>query len=734
MPVAPEYQPQIDRINPSRERFQAVDNGGGIAGGIGRGVQKLAGAASQAIEVQDQINAHYDSITARKKALDYRKEASALRMQFEALEGEDALNNAPAYDTQLKELGERYRSSMTTERQKRFLTDAIDPFEAETGLNMSGHLMGAQKKLYETTLKAELGEAIQNAAGSIDRPDAFAGYMSDVDEIIREQQTLYGWSPEITQSMTRQTKSTIHSDVLKDMLSRTNADVELASAYFDANKDEMTSADRNTMQSALQGPLDQRMARDIFMKVTSGASSLSSADSDAGEGGGSAGAAVSAPRVMPVEGQVTQSHADHTNREKPSAGIDIPAPAGTSIKAAADGEVIESRKGTSGGNFIRVRHPDGTVSSYMHMENVSTFQKGDRVTRGAVIGTVGQTGNATGPHLHMEVKDASGNQTDPEEWLNGASAIGNPDEPREWDIGQVRAGIDAMVESGEITIEMGEKAWNYAQTRMNRDQTIINQRQSQAYEDAQDWLLETGMDGFTDFNQIPESIRSRLNSAQALTLTNMAQSNKEALAGSSIKTNGPTSISLSLMAEEGSPQFRDLDLTKYAGLIHPSEFEALRKQQIKMRQESSGWTPEAGVNEALSRLGGYDVEGGFKGKDKLGMLQIMKKRAYELFEQNGNKPLSKAQYDEAYRYAIDENGAVGESTFGIFSSGKYNLPRFEADDVVENAAKFNDEMATQRQSKRMGERRARVIQAWREAHDGADPNEAQIQQWLPLVP
>ena len=103
MPRAPQYQPQIDRINPSSERLRAVNDGGGVAGGVAAGLQTLGRAGSQAVEAQDQINAHYDRITTRKRALEYRSEATALKMEFSQLEGEDALYGAPEYDKRLQE-------------------------------------------------------------------------------------------------------------------------------------------------------------------------------------------------------------------------------------------------------------------------------------------------------------------------------------------------------------------------------------------------------------------------------------------------------------------------------------------------------------------------------------------------------------------------------------------------------------------------------------------------------
>jgi len=89
-------------------------------------------------------------------------------------------------------------------------------------------------------------------------------------------------------------------------------------------------------------------------------------------------------------------------------GIDLAAPIGTPILASASGEVIISRSGGWNGgygNYIVIRHDNGTQTLYSHnsSNNVSV---GEKVNQGDVIGFVGRTGKATGPHLHFEIRGA----------------------------------------------------------------------------------------------------------------------------------------------------------------------------------------------------------------------------------------------------------------------------------------------------------------------------------------
>jgi murein DD-endopeptidase MepM/ murein hydrolase activator NlpD len=85
-------------------------------------------------------------------------------------------------------------------------------------------------------------------------------------------------------------------------------------------------------------------------------------------------------------------------------GIDISTPAGTPIKASGPGVVIYSGNKIRGyGNLIILRHSDEFVSVYAHNQE-NLVEEGMRVERGQMIGRVGQTGRASGPHLHFEIR------------------------------------------------------------------------------------------------------------------------------------------------------------------------------------------------------------------------------------------------------------------------------------------------------------------------------------------
>jgi murein DD-endopeptidase MepM/ murein hydrolase activator NlpD len=114
-----------------------------------------------------------------------------------------------------------------------------------------------------------------------------------------------------------------------------------------------------------------------------------------------------APSLWPLEGRVTSSFGE---REDPingegafHAGIDIAAPYGSAVRAAADGDVTGTRMGSGYGREITINHGHDVLTVYGHLSSMVVVP-GQHVTRGQVIGYVGQSGRSTGPHLHYEVR------------------------------------------------------------------------------------------------------------------------------------------------------------------------------------------------------------------------------------------------------------------------------------------------------------------------------------------
>ncbi|RMI28145.1 M23 family metallopeptidase [Nocardia stercoris] len=97
-------------------------------------------------------------------------------------------------------------------------------------------------------------------------------------------------------------------------------------------------------------------------------------------------------------------------------GVDIAAPIGTPIYAVEDGTVIDAGPADGFGMWVRLKHADGTVTVYGHVDT-TTVSVGDHVMAGDQIATVGNRGFSTGPHCHFEVWLNGTDRIDPQPWL-----------------------------------------------------------------------------------------------------------------------------------------------------------------------------------------------------------------------------------------------------------------------------------------------------------------------------
>ena len=119
--------------------------------------------------------------------------------------------------------------------------------------------------------------------------------------------------------------------------------------------------------------------------------------------------------LMPVNGRLTSPFGYRRHPilgyRRLHTGLDIAAPTGTPIRAAASGTVNFSGRNRGYGNYVRINHGSGTQTAYAHMSRI-VARNGARVSQGQIIGYVGSTGMSTGPHLHYELI-RNGRKVDP---------------------------------------------------------------------------------------------------------------------------------------------------------------------------------------------------------------------------------------------------------------------------------------------------------------------------------
>lgn len=125
------------------------------------------------------------------------------------------------------------------------------------------------------------------------------------------------------------------------------------------------------------------------------------------------------PSIWPVGGYLSSGFgyrkSPFTGKSEYHEGIDIVAPAGTPIRATADGRVRSATYKSGWGRVVEIDHGFGYITFYAHCQSLKV-KAGDKVNRGDIIATVGRTGSATGNHLHYGIKIAGS-------WVNPLNYI-----------------------------------------------------------------------------------------------------------------------------------------------------------------------------------------------------------------------------------------------------------------------------------------------------------------------
>lgn len=116
---------------------------------------------------------------------------------------------------------------------------------------------------------------------------------------------------------------------------------------------------------------------------------------------GDLGRAVGKNFIWPTAGKISSSFGQRDGRQHH--GVDIPRPKGSPIHAAKGGVVIAAGWNGDYGKTVDISHGNGVVTRYAHCSKI-TVKRGDKVEKGELIGHVGDTGRASGPHLHYEVR------------------------------------------------------------------------------------------------------------------------------------------------------------------------------------------------------------------------------------------------------------------------------------------------------------------------------------------
>ena len=220
----------------------------------------------------------------------------------------------------------------------------------------------------------------------------------------------------VARQLTRRTKKKVAAATA--VVEQKTAEKKAAQAALIAQQQALDAA-RANKQSVLAGVKEDRSHAEEDLDELQAASAAlaerlrSSGGGGGGGGGGSTGdGSSSSGFIWPVSGVVTSGFGWRWGRMHE--GIDISAPAGTTIRAVAAGTVIYAGWMGGYGNLTIVDHGNGLATAYAHQSAI--YVGGGSVSQGTALGAVGCTGSCTGNHLHFEVR-VNGSAVDPMGYL-----------------------------------------------------------------------------------------------------------------------------------------------------------------------------------------------------------------------------------------------------------------------------------------------------------------------------
>lgn len=204
--------------------------------------------------------------------------------------------------------------------------------------------------------------------------------------------------------------------------------------FVDKYRDSISPSQAAALDNKVGAQLADIEGRTAAADIISG---LSRSPGEVGSGSSEPLPGVGVPNVMPIDGASVPTGSGKgfgprdpvrtTNGNWSSSdhdGADFPAPAGTPVRAVAAGRVVRAGVNGNYGNWVEIEHADGSRTGYAHLQGFNV-KVDDELAPGQTLGSVGSTGNSTGPHLHLRYRDAQGRAADPALLFQNGGATGN---------------------------------------------------------------------------------------------------------------------------------------------------------------------------------------------------------------------------------------------------------------------------------------------------------------------
>jgi murein DD-endopeptidase MepM/ murein hydrolase activator NlpD len=389
----------------------------GLAGTLMIPQSGLALTASQRIE-QELKQLKQTKAAVEQKANEAEKQLDQVTKEKEQAENdiEALLAQIDKTNQDLTQLNDKVEETTTS-----LETNAVQLEDAEGRVESRDHMLRSRVRLMYMNGVVSYADVLLSSTSFsdfLDRLEALRSIVNQDKEILeankRDRDTIAVKKVEIENQLTEVKNLYAQTNAIKATLVVKEKEKEVRIASL-GDKQKMLHEISEDSDKELMKLARQEAAKQKAFKDAKASENASKAANDKKNGGNKPVATVSnlsggkfgfpLPSVVPMSSDFGSRKDPFTGRLVTHTGIDFPSPAGTSILAAEDGEVLLASWWSGYGNTVILNHGNGIWTLYGHIRNDGiVVKKGDTVKRGQKIAEVGSTGRSTGNHVHFEVR------------------------------------------------------------------------------------------------------------------------------------------------------------------------------------------------------------------------------------------------------------------------------------------------------------------------------------------
>lgn len=401
-----------NRVEPrpvSRQPYEAANfNAGQI---VARGVEQVGEAGREFAPAEHQRNIQHAEAAARQARSEALVRVGEVRSQVETTSGLGAETRRQEGEREIEQIGREIEQSLGDPLARRMFNDSFRSATASDRLRMREHANRQIRVAEDAADEATVDLSITRMVDMRDDPALVARELQTMDAAIEHR--FRGMPPEAIELAKIRAHSNAHRATALAILSadESGAGIE-AMAYVREHAAEIVPEQELNLFQTIQPQLDNDVVSaalgETMATVARGETSAEpiapdeTSSAPVHEIPGTEYSPVGDARRVP-----NQDVPAHQRRGRTAQ--DFAAPQGTPIRPPTAGVVSSAPQTQQGANgyMIRVRHPNGLETTYLHMNGPSPLREGDEVTAQTVLGGVGSTGHSTGPHVDFSVRNSS---------------------------------------------------------------------------------------------------------------------------------------------------------------------------------------------------------------------------------------------------------------------------------------------------------------------------------------